>query len=867
MAGDCAYETHYVNDDTFGNKQLFGRNQELIVDGILDTAKGGSKSIKAVVSSPYFEIIDGVLYRKKLERGYIRYREVLDRNRQRSTIAAFHEEPPGKRHHTLDDTYRTVADNYWWEGMYFHIREYVSGCPQCQAQQRREEVRGEPRISRTLASHGNAVLRQLSCQQEAGLFCDITLKTGSRSFPAHRAVLAAVSEYFQEIFTEMDSEGQPNVDLTGFREESVLPLLEFSYTSTLSLSAADLAEVSALAQHFRMWPAVEACRALQSERGGAAPKPGAGALQGHAGALQGHARPADTSRAGALHAKRKRGWSLGGRDAVESREDLLTPAFDPSRDAPGGRGRDSHAPGSPVCRLKLLDFKSPSSKAKTPTQNLPGGTPLLQPPAGAPQGPLLACATPCRQRLGWPEPGAEQSEEEGQSPRALEKYRLLSTLGLQRRSLLPRPEELIGWRQKKRLRKPKVSSYALTVPRKPRAPALPNAPAPVSTALLQALIKTEPPQVLIKTEPPQVLIKTEPPDPISMEDMMMGLGGAWGGGGGLERRELRRSARGRTAPPWTPVPSVAPPVSRRSLRVKQEPDAPPIWTLPPPTLSANPRPRGRPRKNPPPCVPGAPSGVRPRGRPRRGESPAPVLTLLTSIKEEPADASVTPAPLPTGRRQRQSKPPLKLLDPGFLFPLGRPGVSVKQEEAGVAAWQGAGLLGGRSGVARTRCSPRHARPGPGPDRTQPRAKGPPAPLLKNRAVHRRLMDRGATGGLTRPALLKAHKAKQTGQRPKNACAAPSLQRSAALESVRLARMKRLRERRSHTPVPSHTCLQCQAAYRSCDALIMHRIRHIEGKHWPCPLCSKTFFRQRNVQCHIRTHDPKLYKCSSCIASP
>lgn len=61
------------------------------------------------------------------------------------------------------------------------------------------------------------------------------------------------------------------------------------------------------------------------------------------------------------------------------------------------------------------------------------------------------------------------------------------------------------------------------------------------------------------------------------------------------------------------------------------------------------------------------------------------------------------------------------------------------------------------------------------------------------------------------------------------------QRLAVLESVRQARMKRLRERRSHTPVTSHTCLQCKAAYRNCDALIMHRIRHIEGKHWPCPV--------------------------------
>lgn len=32
------------------------------------------------------------------------------------------------------------------------------------------------------------------------------------------------------------------------------------------------------------------------------------------------------------------------------------------------------------------------------------------------------------------------------------------------------------------------------------------------------------------------------------------------------------------------------------------------------------------------------------------------------------------------------------------------------------------------------------------------------------------------------------------------------------------------------------------------------------------LCSKTFFRLRNVRNHIRTHDPKLYKCRSCIVA-
>lgn len=67
-------------------------------------------------------------------------------------------------------------------------------------------------------SHSHQVLSKLNSQREAGLFCDITLKTGDgQSFVAHKAVLAAVSEYFQELFTEMDSATDPqsHVDLTG----------------------------------------------------------------------------------------------------------------------------------------------------------------------------------------------------------------------------------------------------------------------------------------------------------------------------------------------------------------------------------------------------------------------------------------------------------------------------------------------------------------------------------------------------------------------------------------------------------------------------------------------------------------------------
>lgn len=66
-----------------------------------------------------------------------------------------------------------------------------------------------------MASHSADMLSKLRSQREAGLFCDITLRTNGRPFLAHRAVLAAVSDHFQEIFTEMDLNVKADIDLTG----------------------------------------------------------------------------------------------------------------------------------------------------------------------------------------------------------------------------------------------------------------------------------------------------------------------------------------------------------------------------------------------------------------------------------------------------------------------------------------------------------------------------------------------------------------------------------------------------------------------------------------------------------------------------
>uniref|UniRef100_A0A4W3I4G4 BTB domain-containing protein n=1 Tax=Callorhinchus milii TaxID=7868 RepID=A0A4W3I4G4_CALMI len=60
----------------------------------------------------------------------------------------------------------------------------------------------EKYITRESPSHCTELLERLNSQRSKGLYCDVTLIVEKTSYPAHRAVLAGVSEYFQELFSE-----------------------------------------------------------------------------------------------------------------------------------------------------------------------------------------------------------------------------------------------------------------------------------------------------------------------------------------------------------------------------------------------------------------------------------------------------------------------------------------------------------------------------------------------------------------------------------------------------------------------------------------------------------------------------------------
>uniref|UniRef100_A0A8C9W891 Zinc finger and BTB domain containing 2b n=1 Tax=Scleropages formosus TaxID=113540 RepID=A0A8C9W891_SCLFO len=57
-----------------------------------------------------------------------------------------------------------------------------------------------------LANHGLILLQQLNAQREFGFLCDCTVAIGDVFFKAHKAVLAAFSNYFRMLFIHQDSD-------------------------------------------------------------------------------------------------------------------------------------------------------------------------------------------------------------------------------------------------------------------------------------------------------------------------------------------------------------------------------------------------------------------------------------------------------------------------------------------------------------------------------------------------------------------------------------------------------------------------------------------------------------------------------------
>ncbi|XP_071656842.1 nucleus accumbens-associated protein 1 [Patagioenas fasciata] len=88
-----------------------------------------------------------------------------------------------------------------------------------------------------IPNFGNGVLECLNEQRLQGLFCDVSVVVKGHAFKAHRAVLAASSSYFRDLFNSSKSavvELPPAVQPQSFQQ-----ILSFCYTGRLSMNVGD----------------------------------------------------------------------------------------------------------------------------------------------------------------------------------------------------------------------------------------------------------------------------------------------------------------------------------------------------------------------------------------------------------------------------------------------------------------------------------------------------------------------------------------------------------------------------------------------------------------------------------------------------
>ncbi|TSR99411.1 Zinc finger and BTB domain-containing protein 2 [Bagarius yarrelli] len=112
------------------------------------------------------------------------------------------------------------------------------------------------RGSMELANHGLILLQQLNAQREFGFLCDCTIAIGDVFFKAHKAVLAAFSNYFRMLFIHQDS------DCVRLKPADIQPdifsyLLNLMYTGKLAPQLIDPARLEQGVKFLHAYPLIQ----------------------------------------------------------------------------------------------------------------------------------------------------------------------------------------------------------------------------------------------------------------------------------------------------------------------------------------------------------------------------------------------------------------------------------------------------------------------------------------------------------------------------------------------------------------------------------------------------------------------------------
>lgn len=134
--------------------------------------------------------------------------------------------------------------------------------------------REEDLIGIPFPNHSSDVLCSLNEQRRAGLLCDVVLIVRDQEYRTHRSVLAACSQYFKKLFTVATVDGGDHhhaavvYEIDFVAPESLTAILEFAYTSTLTVTASNVKEILNAAQMLEIPCIINVCLEIMDSGGG-----------------------------------------------------------------------------------------------------------------------------------------------------------------------------------------------------------------------------------------------------------------------------------------------------------------------------------------------------------------------------------------------------------------------------------------------------------------------------------------------------------------------------------------------------------------------------------------------------------------------
>ncbi|XP_031143371.1 POZ-, AT hook-, and zinc finger-containing protein 1 isoform X3 [Sander lucioperca] len=112
-----------------------------------------------------------------------------------------------------------------------------------------------------VSKHSAEMLHNLNIQRkDGGRFCDVILRVGEESFPAHKAVLAACSEYFESVFSRQTEGDAKELEMHTISPKVFKDVLDFAYTSRIVVRLECFPELMTAAKFLLMRSVIEICQ-------------------------------------------------------------------------------------------------------------------------------------------------------------------------------------------------------------------------------------------------------------------------------------------------------------------------------------------------------------------------------------------------------------------------------------------------------------------------------------------------------------------------------------------------------------------------------------------------------------------------------